>query len=83
MACECTCIFSNVNGIKELNNGKNFELIDLKNPNTFIETIKKYIYNKNVSNNDLGFYARQYIEENFSLKIIKKEYQKIYKNISI
>lgn len=77
MACGINCIATNVEGIKELHNGHNFELVKLDSKTLRLK-IDEIMKNKL----EINYAAVKYIESNFSIPQIKNKYINFYQQIN-
>ncbi len=76
MSCGVNCIGTNVEGIADLYENKNFNLVDLNSKS--LRSKIDYIMQKESS---IDLDASKYIEKNFSINEIKKKYLSFYSQI--
>ena len=76
MSCGINCIGTNVQGISELYDNNNFELVDLNS-----KSLRSKIDYPMLRDSNINFYAAEYINNNFSIPHIKKKYLNLYKKI--
>ena len=79
MACENIVICTNVEGIKENYNGRNFIMINLS-VKELRTAILNSLKNKKI-NEKIGMEARKYVANNFSIDSIVLKYYSVYKDL--
>ncbi|EKE16299.1 MAG: Galactosyltransferase [uncultured bacterium] len=80
MACEKPVIISDIPILKEFSNEKNSLQIKAGNIDQLVQSILD-LYGSKEKRTHLGAYARTYVEQNFDIENVAKQYEKIYNNI--